>query len=58
MRWFGRKAARASVRPFLLRHVLAPAGAGEWPRSYEAQAREAYLANPLLKINPTWRATA
>jgi len=49
MGWFGRKAARASVRPFLLRHVLTPAGMGQWPRSYEAQVREGYLANPVAQ---------
>ncbi|HEV2865826.1 MAG TPA: phage portal protein [Allosphingosinicella sp.] len=47
--WFGRKAAREAGRPFLfsgLRHVFA----GEpWPRSYEAQVREAYLANPVAQ---------
>ncbi|HEY0625463.1 MAG TPA: phage portal protein [Allosphingosinicella sp.] len=47
MKWFGRKAARASVRPFLLRGF--GAGAGEWPRSYEAQVREAYLQNPVAQ---------
>jgi HK97 family phage portal protein len=49
MKWFGRKAARETGRPFLFagwRHVFA----GEpWPRSYEAQVREAYLANPVAQ---------
>jgi len=49
MRWFGRKAARSGGRPFLFsgwRHMFA----GEpWPRSYEAQVREAYLANPVAQ---------
>ena len=49
MKWFGRKAARAGGRPFLFAgwgHVFA----GEpWPRSYEAQAREAYLGNPVAQ---------
>ncbi|HTU11443.1 MAG TPA: phage portal protein [Allosphingosinicella sp.] len=49
MRWFGRKAARATGRPFLFsgwRNVFA---AEPWPRSYEAQVREAYLANPVAQ---------
>jgi HK97 family phage portal protein len=49
MKWFGRKAARTSGRPFLFagwRHVFA---AEPWPRSYEAQVREAYLANPVAQ---------
>jgi HK97 family phage portal protein len=49
MKWFGRKAARATGRPFLLagwRHVFA---AEPWPRSYEAQVREAYLHNPVAQ---------
>ncbi|HEX8640080.1 MAG TPA: phage portal protein [Allosphingosinicella sp.] len=49
MKWFGRKAAREAGRPFLFagfRHVFA----GEpWPRSYEAQVREGYLANPVAQ---------
>ncbi|HYD13193.1 MAG TPA: phage portal protein [Allosphingosinicella sp.] len=49
MKWFGRKAARAIGRPFLLagwRHAFA---AEPWPRSYEAQVREAYLQNPVAQ---------
>src|SRR5689334_8317210 len=49
MKWFGRKAARAAGRPFLFagwRHVFA---AEPWPRSYEAQVREACLANPVAQ---------
>lgn len=49
MKWFGRKAARRTGRPFLLagwRHVFA---AEPWPRSYEAQVREAYLHNPVAQ---------
>ena len=47
MRWFGRKAA-VQPRPFLLHGW--PAATGElWPRSYEAQVREAYLANPVAQ---------
>ncbi|HEX8532734.1 MAG TPA: phage portal protein [Allosphingosinicella sp.] len=48
MKWFGRKAGRVSVRPFLLRGW--PGAAAEpWPRSYEAQVREAYLGNPVAQ---------
>jgi HK97 family phage portal protein len=48
MKWFGRKAGRVAARPFLLRGWSA--GAGEpWPRSYEAQVREAYLGNPVAQ---------
>jgi len=49
MRWFGRKAARGTGRPFLFggwRHLFA---AEPWPRSYEAQVREAYLGNPVAQ---------
>jgi len=56
MRWFGRKAAREEgpARPFLLRGAHGVAG-GEgflkdpWPRSYEAQVREGYLANAVVQ---------
>ena len=47
--WFGRKAGRAGVRPFLFRAWGAAPSAGDWPRSYEAQVREAYLANPIAQ---------
>ena len=47
--WFGRKAGRASVRPFLFRAWGAAPSAGDWPRSYEAQVREAYLGNPIAQ---------
>ena len=49
MKWFGRKAARGTGRPFLFagwRHVFA---AEPWPRSYEAQVREAVLRNPVAQ---------
>jgi HK97 family phage portal protein len=49
MKWFGRKAARATGRPFLFgawRGMFAGEG---WPRSYEAQVREAYLGNPVAQ---------
>ena len=48
MRWFGRKAARVAARPFLLR-AWSGGAAGEWPTSYEAQVREAYLQNPVAQ---------
>ncbi len=48
MKWFGRKAGR-DARPFLLRLWQGPAVVGEWPRSYEAQVREAYLGNPVAQ---------
>jgi HK97 family phage portal protein len=47
--WFGRKAGRASVRPFLFRAWGAAPSTGDWPRSYEAQVREAYLGNPIAQ---------
>jgi len=48
--WFGRKAGR-DARPFLFRWGQggAAVGGGEWPRSYEAQVREAYLGNPVAQ---------
>jgi len=56
MKWFGRKAARAGGRPFLFSGWplggLGTRGlfAGEpWPRSYEAQVRDAYLGNPVAQ---------
>ena len=46
--WFGQKTARPAERPPLHRgHVGAPAG--EWPRGYEAQVRDAYLGNPVAQ---------
>ena len=49
MKWFGRKAGREAARPALTRGFgTGPAGA-EWPRSYEAQVREAYLGNPIAQ---------
>lgn len=47
--WFGRKAARDSARPFLFRAWGSAPSAGEWPRSYEAQVRDGYLANPVAQ---------
>jgi HK97 family phage portal protein len=56
MGWFGRKAARGEglARPFLLRGAYGVVGGegafgGSWPRSYEAQVREAYLGNPVAQ---------
>ena len=48
MKWFGRKAAPVA-RPLLHRGYAGAAGAGEWPRNYEAQVREAYLGNPVAQ---------
>lgn len=46
--WFGQKAARPAARPLLHRgHAGAPAG--EWPRGYEAQVRDACLGNPVAQ---------
>ncbi|MFN3945178.1 MAG: phage portal protein [Allosphingosinicella sp.] len=47
MGWFGRKAAR-EARPFLL-GAWGGAVGEPWPRSYEAQVREAYLGNPVAQ---------
>jgi HK97 family phage portal protein len=56
MRWFGRKAAGETRRPFLFAGWpfgglrTGGAFAGElWPRSYEAQVREGYLSNPVAQ---------
>jgi HK97 family phage portal protein len=52
MKWFGRKAARETGRPFLLRGALGAVGsvqADGVPRSYEAQVREAYLGNAVAQ---------
>jgi len=53
MRWFGRKgssrAGRDAARPFLHRAWSGAPAVGEWPRSYEAQVREAYLGNAVAQ---------
>ena len=49
MKWFGRKAGRAGARPFLLRGWPGLIAGEPWPRSYEAQLREAYLHNPVAQ---------
>ncbi len=48
MKWFGRKAGRVAARPFLLRGWSASQGE-LWPKSYEAQVREAFLGNPVAQ---------
>ncbi|HEX8578490.1 MAG TPA: phage portal protein [Allosphingosinicella sp.] len=49
--WFGRKAGGGSLRPFLFSWGRGSAlvEGGAWPRSYEAQVREAYLGNPVAQ---------
>ena len=47
--WFGRKAGRVAARPLLFRTWGAAPPVGDWPRSYEAQVREAYLSNPVAQ---------
>jgi len=49
MKWFGRKAARGTGRPLLLAGFGALFSGEPWPRSYEAQVREAYLGNPVAQ---------
>ncbi len=56
MKLFGWKSGRDESRPVLSRSVAAGFGGaiggsafGEWPRSYEAQVREAYLDNPIAQ---------
>lgn len=44
---FGRKAARPVARPPLQRVLGGPAG--DWPRGYEAQVRDGYVANPVAQ---------
>ncbi|HEX8481081.1 MAG TPA: phage portal protein [Allosphingosinicella sp.] len=48
MRWFGRKSA-AAARPLLHRAYPGAAPAGDWPRNYEAQVRDAYAGNPVAQ---------
>jgi HK97 family phage portal protein len=47
--WYSRKAARPAARPLLHRAYAGAAPAGEWPRGYEAQVRDAYLGNPVAQ---------
>ena len=50
MGWFGRKAAgRDDSRPVLSRVGASVPVIGEWPRSYEAQVRDAYLGNAVAQ---------
>jgi hypothetical protein len=52
MKLFGWKSGRDESRPVLSRSatgVVGGAAFGEWPRSYEAQVREAYLDNPIAQ---------
>ncbi len=49
MKWFGRKAARETGRPFLFAPWRGLFASDAWPRSYEAQVREAYLSNPIAQ---------
>jgi HK97 family phage portal protein len=49
MKWFGRKAGRGAARPALTRGFGLAFGSGEWPRSYDAQVREAYALNPIAQ---------
>jgi HK97 family phage portal protein len=49
MKWFGWKAGRGAARPALARGFGLALGTGEWPRSYEAQVRDAYQRNPVAQ---------
>ena len=50
MKWFGRKSAgREESRPVLSRVGAGVPVIGEWPRSYEAQVRDAYLGNAVAQ---------
>ncbi|PTQ63869.1 hypothetical protein C8J45_104113 [Sphingomonas sp. PP-CE-3G-477] len=52
MKLFGWKSGRDESRPVLSRSsagAIGGAAFGEWPRSYEAQVREAYLDNPIAQ---------
>jgi HK97 family phage portal protein len=49
MKWFGKKAGHGSARPALARGFGMAFGSGDWPRSYEAQVRDAYALNPVAQ---------
>ena len=49
MKLFGWAAARDASRPTLSRVTGGASTIGEWPRSYEAQVRDGYLANPIAQ---------
>jgi HK97 family phage portal protein len=47
--WFGNKGSRPAARPPLNRALAGAVAAGDWPRGYEAQLRDAYLGNPVAQ---------
>ncbi|HEX8573342.1 MAG TPA: phage portal protein [Allosphingosinicella sp.] len=47
--WFGKKAGRPAARPALQRVQAGTIAAGDWPRGYEAQVRDGYVANPVAQ---------
>jgi HK97 family phage portal protein len=49
MKWFGRKAVRETGRPFLFSGMASRFAGAPWPRGYEAQVREAVLANAVAQ---------
>ena len=49
MRLFGWKSGSGPVRPPLARSMAGWAADGHWPRGYEAQVRDAVLANPVAQ---------
>ena len=49
MRLFGRKSGSGPVRPPLARSMSGWAVEGAWPRGYDAQVRDAVLANPVAQ---------
>ena len=49
MKWFGRKAVRDAGRPFLFAGMAGRLAGEPWPRSYEAQVREAVLSNAVAQ---------
>lgn len=49
MKWFGKKAGRATARPALARGFGTAFSGGDWPRAYDAQVREAYTRNPVAQ---------
>jgi HK97 family phage portal protein len=49
MKWFGTTAGHGWARPALARGFGMAFGSGDWPRSYEAQVRDAYALNPVAQ---------
>lgn len=49
MKWFGRKSGREGSRPVLARGRGGSEALGSWAQGYEAQVRDAYLANPVAQ---------